>query len=140
MTRRRWLLAALLVLVAGGTAVALFARKPPVAALPTPTPSPAPAAVPAPLALPSKVETWVLTSTTCPKAAMSPSVTVTTTGSRMVANAPGLPEVSGTLEPDGHFSVGNLLGTCTGVLKDGVSTESCGNLLGHCDATYTVRR
>ncbi len=145
---RLWVMfAGVIAAIVGVGAIAIF-RTPtaqPVAAIPAPAdpsaapaPTPAPAQTPAPAAK-SSTATWVLSSTDCPPNTIVRSARVTTTGSRVHVRAAGFPDVHGTIDSDGKFTVSNQFGQCKGRAHDGVSSETCRNFLGaSCHATYTV--
>jgi eukaryotic-like serine/threonine-protein kinase len=80
---------------------------------------------------------WGLLHTDCPAGSLPGIVESVQTGATVRNHAAGFPDTSGTVEPDGHFRVHNVFGTCSGRVVDRTVSETCTNKLHmSCHATY----
>jgi serine/threonine-protein kinase len=80
---------------------------------------------------------WGLLRTDCPTGSVPGIVDSVQTGSSIKNHAAGFPDTSGTVEPDGHFRIHNIFGSCSGRVVDRTVSETCTNKLHmSCHATY----
>ena len=84
----------------------------------------------------SRKTRWFLARSTCPPGAMPAAVETEQSGTTFVTRARGFPDAVGTVSPDGRFTVSSPLGACSGLASERSVTETCGNTLGACTATY----